>query len=138
MSIISCSPEEADQKLVRHMLKCIRGGIQKIVDSDVIMLLLAYRHEGGNLLSNVSVWFGTGTNTTFYNINDIALGLGEETCKVLPFCHAFTRCDTVSSFFNHVKCKFWDQWHEFDDKDELTLVFSELSQKLSAITDVQI
>ena len=113
LSISSCSPEEADQKLVRHMLQCVRSGIQKIVvrtvDSDVIMLLFAYRHEGGNFSSNVFVWFGTGTNTTFYNINGIALGLGEETCKALRFFHAFTGCDTVSSFFNHGKCKFWDR-----------------------------
>ena len=93
--------------------------------------------RGGNFSSNVFVWFGTGTNTTFYNINDIALGL-EETCKALTFFHAFTGCDTVSSFFNHGKCKFWDRWQEFDDKDDLTRLFSELSQKPSAITDVQI
>ena len=94
LSISSCSPKEADQKLERQMLQCVRSGIQKIVvrtvDSDVIILLLAYRYEGGNFSSNVFVWFGTGTNTTFYNINDIALGLGEETYKALPFFHAFT------------------------------------------------
>ena len=98
------------------------------------MLLLEYRHEGGNFSSNVFAWFGTGkNNTSFYNINDISLGLGEETCKALTLFHAFTGCDTVSSFFNHGKCKFWDRWQQFDDKDDLTRVFTELSQVESQV-----
>ena len=49
--ISSCSAEEADQKLVRHMLQCLMSGIKtivvKTVDTDVFLLLLAYRHSGG-------------------------------------------------------------------------------------------
>ena len=137
-----CSAEEADQKMVRHMLQCVRSGIQKVVvrtvDTDVIMLLLAYRYEGGNFLSTVYVWFGSGKNNSFYNINEISSGLGEETCTALPFFHAFTGCDTVSSFFNHGKCKFWDRWQEFEGKDDLTRVFADLSRKPYTLTDTQI
>ena len=53
----SCLAEEADQKLVRHMLQCLLTGIKtivvKTVDTDVFLLLLAYRHSGGNFSSKV-------------------------------------------------------------------------------------
>ena len=31
-------------------------------------------------------------------------------CKVLVFFHAFTGCDTVSSFYKAGKAKFWVVW----------------------------
>ena len=108
--ISSCSAEEANQKLVLHMLQCLLIGIKtmviKTVDADVFLLLLAYRHSGGNFSSKVFVWLGIGKlNSCFYLINDIALDLGEKACEALPFFHAYTGCDTVSSFFNHGECK---------------------------------
>ena len=51
-----------DLNLVRHMLQCVKSSIDKVVvrtvDTDVIMLLLAYRHVVGNFSSNVFTWFG--------------------------------------------------------------------------------
>ena len=39
--------EEADQKLIRHTIQCIRSGMEEItvatVDTDVIISLIAYR-----------------------------------------------------------------------------------------------
>ena len=141
--INSCTAEEADQKLVRHMLQCVQTGVKKVVvktvDSDVVMSLLAYRHKAGNLLdSNVYAWFGVGTSACYFNINTIALELGENRCKALPFFHTFTGCDTVSSFFNQGKCKFWDRWEEFDEVDKLTRVFAELSAKPTTLLSEQI
>ena len=97
--ISSCSAEEADHKLVRHMLQCLLTGIKtivKTVDTDVFLLLLVCRHSGGNFSSIVFVWLEIGKlNSCFYLINDIALYLGEEVCQALPFFHAYTGCDTV-------------------------------------------
>ena len=49
--ISSCSDKETDQNLVRHMLQCLLTGIKaivvKTVDTDVSLLLLAYRHLRG-------------------------------------------------------------------------------------------
>ena len=137
--ISSCSAEEADQKLVRHMLQCLLTRIKTIVvqtvDTGVFLLLLAYCHSGGNFSSKVFVWLGIGKlNSCFYSINDIALDLGEEVCQALPFFYAYTGCDTVSSFFNHGKCKFWDRWFDFENESLLTKVFSELSQRPTNIT----
>ena len=140
--ISSCTAEEADQKLVRHMLQCVKSSFGKVVvrtvDTDVVISLLAYRHRGGNFSSNVFAWFGMGKNSSFYNINDISLKLGEDTCQALPFFHSFTGCDTVSSFFNHGKCKFWDRWREFEEKDALTRVFVKLSEKPTMIMPEQV
>ena len=97
------------------------------------LLLLVYRHSGGNFYSKVFVWLGIGKlNSCFYSINGIALDL--EACEALPFFHAYTWCDTVSSFFNHDKCKFWDRWFDFENESLLTKVFSELSQRPTNIT----
>ena len=67
-------------------------------------------------------------------INDIALDLGEEVCQALPSFNAYTGCDTVSSFFNPGKCKFWDRWFDFENESLLTEVFIELSQRPTNIT----
>ena len=121
------------------MLQCLLTGIKTIVvknvDIDVSLLLLAYRHSKGNLSSKAFVWLGIRKlNSCFYLINDIGLDLGEEVCQALPFFHAYTGCDTVSSFFNHGKCKVWDRWFDFENESLLTKFFSELSQRPTNIT----
>ena len=62
------------------------------------------------------------------------MDLGEEVCQALPFFRAYTGCDTVSSFFNHGKCKIWDRWFNFEKESLLAKVFSELSQRPTNIT----
>ena len=37
--------------------------------------------------------------------------------------HAFSGCDCVSPFFNQGKCKMWDRWQDFTDKEALTNTF---------------
>ena len=98
--ISPCSAEEADQKLVRHMLQCLLTGtktiVVKTVSTDAFCLSLVYRHLGGNFPSKEFVWLGIGKlNSCFYLINDIALDLGEEVCQELPFSHAYIRFDTA-------------------------------------------
>ena len=137
--ISSCSAEEADQKLVQHVLQCLLTGIKtivvKTVYTDGFLLLLAYRPSGGNFSSKVYVRLGISKlDRFFYSINDIALDLGDEVCQALAFFHAYTGCDTVLSFFNHGKCKFWNRWFDFENESLLTNVFSELSQRPTNIT----
>ena len=52
--------------------------------------------------------------------------------------YAFTRCDTVSSFFSKGKWRAWDAWHQSEQKDILTNVFSELGNKPSRLSLDQI
>ena len=64
--------------------------------------------------------------------------LGYEESDGLPFFYAFTGCDSVSSFFNHGKCKFFDTWMKINQNDNtLTEVFQALSNKPLEITPDQ-
>ena len=130
-----CKSEEADQKLVRHMIQCV---VIKTVDTDVLVILIACRHYAAHLESNVYTYFGTGNNIGFYDINAITLMLGEKTVHALPFVHAFSGCDSVSAFFNQGKCKLWDIWQDFEDNVALTHYFCELSNMPPLATEEQI
>ena len=69
------------------------------VDTDVVISLLVYRRFAGNFDCNVPTMLETGKSISFYDINDLAIHLGEHKCQALPFFYSFTGCDTVSSFF---------------------------------------
>ena len=110
----------------------MKSGIKKVVvrtiDTDVVVFLLAYRYFTGNFECNVYAMLATGKSVNFYNINDLSIHLGEK-----------KGCDSVSSFFNQRKCKFWDRWQEFEDLDILTDLFSDLSKRPPAdISDDQV
>ena len=73
------------------------------------MLLIGYNPYLEKLNQiNLVCQFGFGNNKKFFSINDIAKNIGYDICKALPFFHAFSGCNTVSSFFNFEKTKFWD------------------------------
>ena len=75
--------------------------------------------KGVNVLN---VNFGSGRK--FYNFKLIFVQLGADVCEALPFFHAFTGCENVSSFYNHGKCKFFDTWMELNNVNrELTELF---------------
>ena len=88
----------------------------KTADTDVLIIALAYRHSAHHLDVKVNVILGIGKSIKYYDINSLSLNLGEHTCKALPFFHAFSGCDCVSSFFNQGKCKMWDRWQDFTDR----------------------
>ena len=93
-----CFAEEADKKLVRHMIQCVRSGVKKVVvrtvDTDVLMLLLGYLHFAANFDSNVYAWFGVGKGTCFYSINVISIQLGENmsSTSILPLYFWMWHC----------------------------------------------
>ena len=109
--ITNCQAGEADQKSIRHVIHCVKNHYSTVVvstsDTDVLLLLLSVLP----LLKQIPLMytpnnycrFVIGNDVHFYNINELCLLFGEETCKSLPFFHAFTGCDTVSSFFNQSK-----------------------------------
>ena len=140
--INKCDAEEADQKLVRLMIQCVRANYKLItirtVDTDVLLLTMSNRHHAGNFGCYVQVMFVTGNTTKMYDINAIAMQLVEDVCKGIPFFHAFSGCDSVSSFFNVGKCKIWDRWDEFEDQESLTKTFGELSSTPETITSEQL
>ena len=48
-------------------------------------------------------------------------------CQALLFFHAFTGCNTVSSFFNHSKKSMWEAWHNYPNHYSLTQIFKTFS-----------
>ena len=44
--------------------------------------------------------------------------------KEITIFYVFTGCDTVSSFFSKGKCRTWDVYHQSEQKDVFTTVFS--------------
>ena len=140
--ICSNSVEETDQKIVRHMLLCLRNGIEHFmittVDNDVIVSLISFRMIVGNFNTKTFACLASSQNNKFFDINKICRELGDPKCKALPFVYAFSGCDIISSFLNQGKCKMYDRWLESPEELSLTSTFSSLSNKPIEITDDQI
>ena len=136
---ISSTAREADQKIIRHALHCIKVGycfieIQSI-DTDVLILLLAYivmelvsNNDSFNLYPKLVT-----PNPTWYNILSLIEHLTIDVCKALPYFYAFTGCDTVSSFNGKCKCTFFDTWMESKKKNDLTKTFIKLGNMPESI-----
>ena len=91
-SISINTAEEAAQKLVRHMIECVRSGMKqcvvRTVDTNVVISLIAYRILAGNFDCEVFACLSSAALNRYYNINKIARELGERRCKTLPFFYA--------------------------------------------------
>ena len=141
-SISINTADEADQKLVHHMIQCVRSGVKqwvvRTVDTDVVISLIAYRRLAENFDCVVLACLSSAVSNRFYNINKTAEEISERKCRALPFFYVLAECDIISSFFNQGKCKFWDRWTESREEEPPTTVFMELSDKTNALTEEQI
>lgn len=63
-------------------------------------------------------------------MHEIATAIGPEMAKGLPFFHAFSGCDTTSSFANNGKKSAWNTWRAWP---EITECFAFLSSPVSPI-----
>ena len=61
-------------------------------------------------INRLWIEFEIGDKTRVIAIHEIVSSLPQTLCASLPFFHAFTGCDTVSSFFEFSKKKAWDCW----------------------------
>ena len=141
--ISSCTSEEADQRIICHAIKLAGKECQHIqlrsVDTDIIIISIAHSEiifsKGVDVL-NVNC--GSGK---FYNVKPTSVQLGADVSKALPFFHAFSGCETVSSFCNHEKRKFFDTLMKLNKVNgELTELFKSLSSMPDQIesTDVDL
>ena len=125
-----CNHEEADTRILVHIKDAISKGAKNVlvrtVDTDVIVLLVGHFHELKSLQSSLLVWvaFGMGKSFRHYSINAICDHIGEQKWKGLPIFHAFTRCDTNSSFYGKGKKLCWAAWNCLPDITE-TFLFSQ-------------
>lgn len=103
-SIPSCNHEEADTRIVVHLMHALQNGARTVqvrtVDTDVVAILVGKFRDFTEVqpLANIWVAFGTGKNFCFHHINSICVSLGELRSQSLPVFHAFSGCDTTSSF----------------------------------------
>ena len=127
--------EEADTRM--HLLIQQTNGIAeyrriilRTLDTDVLVLAVS------NVVSleDTEIWvaFGTGKHLRYIPAHDIANEPGYEKALSLPMFHAFTGCDTVSSFAGRGKKTAFDIWKSFN---ESTPVFSTLMTDPSELND---
>ena len=105
--------QEADQRIIRHVINCAKNDFQNVVlctgDTDVLVLLISFLPLIPKIKScNIICKFGIRDNQIFYNVVLLSKELGDDVTKALPFFHGFTGCDTFSSFYNHSKLLSFD------------------------------
>ena len=108
--------------------------ILQTVDSDVLVLATAVVQKLQQHHPTIELWvaYSTGKNLRYFEAHKISAGLGEEISKGLPFFHAFTGCDTVSSFAGKEKKSAWTTWISCTEE---TKVFSALASVPDTISD---
>jgi len=120
-----CSQEEADTRMILHAADAAHRGIRRImiktVDTDVIVLAVAHKHQ----IACEELWiaFGAGKHFHYIAAHELAAALGRDKAKALAVFRAFTGCDTTSSFAGKGKKSAWETWSNFP---EVTNAFLEM------------
>ena len=129
-----CSHEEADTRLFLHAVNATRKGCSKLcirtVDTDVVLLAISTFNE----IDCDELWlaFGTGTKFRYIPIHEVVSNMEPRICSTLPMFHAFTGCDTVSSFSGRGKKTAWNTWTVYPD---VTTAFEELQMMQTEISE---
>ena len=121
-----CSHEEADTRIMVHVAdaaKQYNTVTIRTVDSDVVVLAVFVFAQLMPSLTALWVAFGTGKNYRLIPAHKIYASIGYLKSLALPMFHAFTGCDTVSSFSGRGKKSAWEIWNVFP---EVTDTFSAL------------
>ena len=99
-SLTPCLQEEADTRLILHAADAVAQGKRRvsvrIVDTDVVVLAATFFSQ----MKPDEMWiaFSTRKNFRFISIHEIVSLLTPKICSSLLAFHAFSGCDTVSSF----------------------------------------
>ena len=97
-----------------HRLKHGARNIQvRIVDTDVVVLLLGKFYDIVLLYPISSIWIaiGAGKQFRYYHINTMFHRFGREKCRaIIPF-DAISGCDTTSTFFEKSNKSTWKTWN---------------------------
>ena len=86
----------------------------------MIVILVGVCAKLATIQPSADIWvaFGTGKNYTLYSIVQICASLGHHKSQALPVFHAFTVCDTTSSFSGKGKKSAWNAWQACDEVTE--------------------
>ena len=79
---------------------------------------------------DVDIWidFETGQYRRLISINKSFKDLGQSTCLSLPFFHAFTGCDSTSSFYMKSKTHWFHHWQSHPMKSTISAAFQQLGR----------
>lgn len=117
-----CNHEEADTRIVVHILHAIQDGQAKAVlvrsvDTDVVVILIGKFHFLRAVQPDLELWvtFGMGRNFSFISVNSICDDLGQVRSKSLPVFHTLSGCDTTSAFFGKSKVSAWQAWELYPE-----------------------
>ncbi|KAL8624130.1 hypothetical protein ACOMHN_036133 [Nucella lapillus] len=96
---LQCVQEEADGRLLLHASHAAEAGYEAVMissnDTDVLVLNIAFC---GAIKAPLYQRSGTSTRTELIDIGKVASSLGPSVCTALLGLHAYTGCDSVSSF----------------------------------------
>ncbi len=103
------------------MQKGCRSVIIRTVDTDVVVLAVSTFSK----IAPDEMWvaFGVKSSFRYIAIHEMVASMNPTQCLTLPVFHAFTGCDTVSSFAGRGKKTAWVTWRSFP---EVTSAFNEL------------
>ncbi|CAB3998852.1 Hypothetical predicted protein [Paramuricea clavata] len=130
-----CSQEEADTRLLLHVADAVQKGCTKItirtVDTEVVVLAVASFSKIGP--DELWIAFGAGSSFRYIAIHEIVSTVSPSECLTLPVFHAYTGCDTVSTFAGRGKKTAWQTLKSFPDViyafSELLCMPNEISEK---------
>ena len=85
--ISNCDIEEADQRIIRHLINCAKNGFKKLFvstgDTDVLILLMSVLPNFlGNIQCELICQFGIGDNLRYYKVNDLCSSLANDVCII--------------------------------------------------------
>ena len=95
-----------------------------MICTDAIIILNGHFYSIDDHYPDADLWvaFGTGKHFHYYHLNTICGRLGREQSQCLPPFHAFTGCDSTSSFYGKTKKTAWATWSIYPEVSE-TFVF---------------
>ena len=116
-ALAPCTHEEADTRMLLHLQDAVNLVYTKAsirtVNTDVLALAVTAAHRLN--INGLWIAFGVGNNFHYIPAHEIVKALGPNRCIALPMFHAFTGCDTVSSFGGRGKRTAWDTWKAYYD-----------------------
>ena len=80
----NCNHEEADTRMVVHLINALENGLNSIVvctvDTDVIVILISEFHtiQEVHPEADILIAFGTGKNIRYYHTNTVCGNLGRD------------------------------------------------------------
>ncbi|KAL9983185.1 hypothetical protein ACROYT_G005321 [Oculina patagonica] len=125
--MLDCTYEEADTRVIVHWLHALEYGQSKIeirtVDTDIVVLLIGQFFYVQDKYPLVDIWVAFGVGKHFQNIhvNSVCGKLGKELSQSFPAFHAFSSCDTTSSFCGKGKKTALQTWRSFPEATEAFL-----------------